>query len=80
LDVSAGLDPEVHTDRDLLMQARMRALASLQVACAPNHRATLEHTIADLDRRIADLAKASASEAATELRPATRPGHQKPPG
>ena len=45
--------------RDLLMQARMRALANLQAACAPLHRATLEHTIAELDQRIADLANAA---------------------
>jgi len=41
-----------------LMLARTRALADLQVACASAHRAMLEQAIADLDRRIAALAKA----------------------
>jgi len=35
------------------MQARLRALARLQTACAPTERAMLEQAIADLDRRIA---------------------------
>jgi hypothetical protein len=39
-------------ERDLLMLARTRALADLQVACAPAHRAMLEQAIADLDRRL----------------------------
>jgi hypothetical protein len=37
------------------MLDRTRALAALQTACASAHRASLEHTIADLDRRIAAL-------------------------
>jgi len=41
--------------RALLMLDRTRALAALQTACASAHRASLEHTIADLDRRIAAL-------------------------
>jgi hypothetical protein len=40
------------------MLARTRALANLQTACGPAQRAMLEHTIADLDRRIAVLAAA----------------------
>ena len=39
-----------------LMLARTRALADLQAACAAPHRAMLEQAIADLDRRLADLA------------------------
>jgi hypothetical protein len=38
-----------------LMLARTRALADLQLACAPAHRAMLEQAIADLDRRLADI-------------------------
>ena len=42
-------------DRAALMLARTRALADLQLACAPAHRAMLEQAIADLDQRIARL-------------------------
>ena len=42
--------------RASLMLARTRALADLQVACAAAHRAMLEQAIADLDRRLAELA------------------------
>jgi hypothetical protein len=52
--VEAGRQAE----RATLMLARTRALADLQAACAPAHRAMLEQAIADLDRRIAALAKA----------------------
>ena len=41
--------------RATLMLARTRALADLQQACAPAHRAMLEQAIADLDRRLAAL-------------------------
>ena len=41
--------------RAALMLARTRALADLQVACAPAHRAMLEQAIADLDRKISEL-------------------------
>jgi hypothetical protein len=44
-----------HAERATLALARTRALADLQCACAPAHRAMLEQAIADLDRRIADL-------------------------
>ena len=43
------------TKRDTLMLARTGALAQLQHACAPAHRAMLEQAIADLDRQIAAL-------------------------
>ena len=43
-------------ERATLMLARTRALADLQLACAPAHRAMLEQAIADLDRKIAALA------------------------
>jgi len=39
-------------DRETLMLARTRALADLQQACAPAHRAMLEQAIAELDRRL----------------------------
>jgi hypothetical protein len=42
-------------ERATLMLARTRALADLQQACAPAHRAMLEQAIADLDRRLAAL-------------------------
>jgi len=42
-------------ERATLSLARTRALADLQRACAPAHRAMLEQAIADLDRRIAAL-------------------------
>jgi hypothetical protein len=41
--------------RATLSLARTRALADLQRACAPAHRAMLEQAIADLDRRLAEL-------------------------
>lgn len=41
-------------ERATLMLARTRALADLQNACAPAHRAMLEQAIADLDRRLAE--------------------------
>jgi hypothetical protein len=42
-------------ERATLMLARTRALADLQAACAPAHRAMLEQAIADLDRRLAAI-------------------------
>ena len=42
-------------ERDTLMLARTRALADLQKACVPAHRAMLEQAIADLDQRLAAL-------------------------
>jgi hypothetical protein len=42
-------------ERATLMLARIRALADLQKACVPAHRAMLEQAIADLDRRLAAL-------------------------
>ena len=41
--------------RTTLMLARTRALADLQKACVPAHRAMLEQAIADLDQRLAAL-------------------------
>ena len=41
--------------RGTLMLARTRALADLQRACVPAHRAMLEQAIADLDQRLAAL-------------------------
>ena len=41
--------------RATLMLARTRALADLQKACVPAHRAMLEQAIADLDQRLALL-------------------------
>lgn len=41
--------------RTTLMLARTRALADLQSACAPAHRAMLEQAIAELDQRLAEL-------------------------
>ena len=40
------------TARGTLMLARTRALADLQQACAPAHRAMLEGAIADLDKQL----------------------------
>jgi hypothetical protein len=42
-------------ERATLMLARTRALADLQAACVPAHRAMLEQAVADLDRRLAAL-------------------------
>ena len=53
-----ALTPEqaaAKAQRATLMLARTRALADLQAACMPAHRAMLEQAIADLDRRIAEL-------------------------
>ena len=41
--------------RATLMLARTRALADLQKACVPAHRAMLEQAIADLDQRLSAL-------------------------
>lgn len=41
--------------RATLMLARTRALADLQAACVPAHRAMLEQAIAELDQRLAAL-------------------------
>ena len=41
--------------RATLMLARTRALADLQHACAPAHRAMLEQAIAELNRQLAAL-------------------------
>ena len=48
-------DPGRQAAHDTLMLARTRALADLQSACAPAHRAMLEQAIADLDLRLAAL-------------------------
>ena len=53
------IDASRQAARDTLMLARTRALADLQSACAPAHRAMLEQAIADLDQRLADLKKPS---------------------
>lgn len=56
--VKARLSPEEmarQAQRSTLMLARTRALADLQMACAPAHRAMLEQALADLDQRIAAL-------------------------
>ena len=42
-------------ERATLSLARSRALADLQQACRPAHRAMLEQAIADLDARLASL-------------------------
>lgn len=47
------------SERDKLMLSRTRALADLQVACAPAHRAMLEQAITELDARLAALAATS---------------------
>lgn len=48
-----GRDDSRQSERATLMLARSRALADLQLACAPAHRTMLEQAIADLDRRLA---------------------------
>ena len=48
-------DARRRAERATLMLARTRALADLQQACAPAHRAMLEQAIADLDRRIGEV-------------------------
>jgi hypothetical protein len=48
-------DPGLQAAHATLMLARTRAMADLQSACAPAHRAMLEQAIADLDQRIAAL-------------------------
>lgn len=48
-------DPSRQAERASLMLARSRALADLQLACAPAHRAMLEQAIRDLDERLAAL-------------------------
>jgi hypothetical protein len=45
--------------RAAVMLARTRALADLQAACAPAHRAMLEQAITELDRRLAVLGTTS---------------------
>jgi hypothetical protein len=48
--------------RATLMLARTRALADLQRACAPAHRAMLEKAISDLDTRLEALDDHTAQE------------------
>jgi hypothetical protein len=48
-------DAARRAERDTLQLSRTRALADLQHACAPAHRAMLEAAIRDLDARIAKL-------------------------
>jgi hypothetical protein len=48
-------DAARQAERAALMLARTRALADLQLACAPAHRAMLEQAIADLDQKIAKI-------------------------
>ena len=55
-------DPARRAERDTLMLARTRALADLQLACAPAHRAMLEQAIADLDRRLQALTPSAAPD------------------
>jgi hypothetical protein len=45
-------DAQRRAERATLKLARTCALADLQQACAPAHRAMLEQAIADLDRRL----------------------------
>ena len=47
-------DARRRSERATLLLARAKALADLQTACAPAHRAMLEQAIADLDRRLAE--------------------------
>jgi hypothetical protein len=49
-------DARQRGERATLMLARTRALADLQRACVPAHRAMLERAIADLDRRLRENA------------------------
>jgi hypothetical protein len=49
------------TQRATLSLARSRALADLQHACRPAHRAMLEQAIAELDVQIADLERKSSA-------------------
>lgn len=49
-------EAERRAEHATLMLARTKALADLQMACAPAHRGMLEQAIADLDQRIAALA------------------------
>ncbi len=53
--VPSAVNPALATERTSLGLARSRALADLQLACAPAHRAMLEQAIADLDARLAAL-------------------------
>lgn len=48
-------DADRESKRATLMLARTRALADLQLACAPHHRGMLEQAIAELDRQLAAL-------------------------
>jgi len=52
-------DASRHNAHATLMLARTRALADLQSACAPAHRAMLEQAIAELDQRLAVLRTSS---------------------
>jgi hypothetical protein len=49
------VDPVRQAERASILLSRSRALADLQLACAPAHRAMLERAIADLDARLAAL-------------------------
>ena len=45
-----------HRQRELLILSRKQVAAQLEAATAPRHRQMLELALADLDRRIAELA------------------------
>jgi len=49
------VEAQRRAERATLMLSRTRALADLQLACAPAHRAMLEAAIRDLDARLSRL-------------------------
>ena len=48
-------DAARQSERATLLLARIHALANLQRACVPAHRAMLEQAIAELDRKLEGL-------------------------
>ena len=48
-------EPVRQAERASILLARSRALADLQLACAPAHRAMLERAIQDLEARLAAM-------------------------
>lgn len=51
-------DRERHARRMALNMSRTRVLQDLQTACHPHHRATLEQSLAFIDRELAALGDA----------------------
>ena len=67
--MAAGADPTstAPSARDHLMLSRARAYTRLQLACTPADRASIEQAIAELDARLAALARSDPSSSGSAV-------------